>query len=322
MPDWAYFWGSNAQRASYGLFLVAAAKLSETGGRSLAETIAHAQDFLHFFHGQNALSMLYLSNMDAVGGEHSSYQFYHAWFGDSANAFSSANFIGKPAAVVEPDYPYFKGVDNHGINDNKSSLLGPAPGFVPGGPNKNYSGDGVPPGGAVYYNRFYRDWNDQTVWTVLSWEISENSIGSQGPYVALAAYFAGQPSAACAVDADCDDAAFCNGAERCVVSNCVAGSDPCPGQDCDETDNLCFDPPCNQDGQCGAVEDCLVCPQDCPSGGGGGCGNGRCEPSLGEDCGSCASDCRGRTAGAAKKRFCCGTIGSDGCDDTRCTDNG
>ena len=59
----------------------------------------------------------------------------------------------------------------------------------PGGPNKDYGGDASPPLGAVYYNRFYRDWNDQEVWTAKTWEITENSIGYQGPYVALGAYF-------------------------------------------------------------------------------------------------------------------------------------
>ncbi len=98
-------------------------------------------------------------------------------------------YIGKPAAVVEPDYPYFKGTDNHGISDDKSSTLGPAPGFVPGGPNAAYSGTAIPPGGATYLNRYYRDWCDQTVWTAVTWEITENSIGYQGPYVALAASF-------------------------------------------------------------------------------------------------------------------------------------
>jgi hypothetical protein len=133
--------------------------------------------------------MVYLTNMAALGGEHSSFQFYHAWFGDSENEYSRDRFVGKPAAVVEPDYPYYKGTDNHGIGDNKSSTLGPAPGFVTGGPNKDYGGDASPPLGAVYYNRFYRDWNDQEVWTARTWEITENSIGYQGPYVALGAYF-------------------------------------------------------------------------------------------------------------------------------------
>ncbi|MFO1349670.1 MAG: hypothetical protein U1F68_02850 [Gammaproteobacteria bacterium] len=137
----------------------------------------------------NALKMLYLSNTAALGGEHSSFQFYHAWFGDSLNNYSRSRYVGKPTGIIEPDYPYFKGTDNHGVSDNKTSLLGPAPGFVPGGPNKDYGGDASPPLGSVFYNRFYRDWNDQVQWTAMTWEITENSIGYQGPYVALGAYF-------------------------------------------------------------------------------------------------------------------------------------
>ncbi len=43
----------------------------------------------------------------------------------------------------------------------------------------------------------------------------------------------------CTVNLDCDDGLFCNGAETCVASSCQAGSDPCPGQSCDEATNLC-----------------------------------------------------------------------------------
>jgi len=189
MPSWSYHWGSNTPRATYGLFLLKAAQLNETGSYTADDCRKHAQNFLHFFHGQNALNMMYLSNMGSAGGEHSSFQFYHAWFGDSASTFSRNNFMGKPSSVVEPDYPYYKGTDNHGVNDNKASTYGPAPGFVPGGPNASYSGTAIPPGNATYYNRYYRDWADQTVWTAVTWEITENSIGYQGPYVALAAYF-------------------------------------------------------------------------------------------------------------------------------------
>lgn len=189
MPDWSYYWGSNAIRAGYGLFLLTAARLGTTGGQTAAECRRHAQDFFHFFHGQNTLNMLYLTNMAALGGEHSSFQMYHAWFGDSGNTFSRAQFIGKPMSTVEPAYPYYNGVDNHGISDNKVSMLGPAPGIVTGGPNKDYTGTALPPLGSVFYNRFYRDWNDQTVSSATTWQITENSIGYQGPYVALGAYF-------------------------------------------------------------------------------------------------------------------------------------
>jgi hypothetical protein len=318
MPDWSYHWGSNAMRAHYGIFLLAAAGLNETGSHTPQECNRHAQDFLHFFHGQNALSMTYLSNMAALGGEHSSWQFYHAWFGDSNNNHSVTNFIGKPGGVTESDYPYYGGVDNHGINDNKSSTYGPPPGFVPGGPNKDYSGTGVPPGGAGFYNRFYRDWNDQAVWTVVTWEITENSIGYQGPYAALASYFMSVPTASCSVDGDCDDGLFCNGAESCSDGVCLAGSDPCPGLACDEQTDQCFLSPCDDDGVCEEGEDCNSCPGDCGSGGGSAvCGNGVCEPS--EDHLSCGGDCRARTGGKPSKRFTCS--GSD-CSNSACNADG
>ncbi len=58
LPDWAYHWGSNLPRAATGIFLLNAVKLGETGSHSVQETQQHAQDFLHFFHGQNPLNMV------------------------------------------------------------------------------------------------------------------------------------------------------------------------------------------------------------------------------------------------------------------------
>ncbi len=38
----------------------------------------------------------------------------------------------------------------------------------------------------------------------------------------------------------CDNGAFCDGAETCdAINDCQAGSDPCPGQSCNETDDIC-----------------------------------------------------------------------------------
>jgi hypothetical protein len=193
MPDWSYHWGSNAMRAFYGMFLVKAARLGLTGSFSEEQCVEHALEFLHFFHGQNAMNMVYLSNMASMGGDHSSFQFYHAWFGNSRESYSADNFVGKPAATYESAYPYFSGIDNMGISDDNSSTYGPAPGFVPGGPNSNYSGLAVPPAGAAYYNRYYRDWCENDLMAeAKSWEITENSIGYQGPYVCLASYFVGE----------------------------------------------------------------------------------------------------------------------------------
>ncbi|MGB2984255.1 MAG: hypothetical protein WBE26_00085 [Phycisphaerae bacterium] len=54
--------------------------------------------------------------------------------------------------------------------------------------------------------------------------------------------------AECEFNEDCDDGLFCNGAETCVDWTCVAGSDPCPGQMCDEVADACVD--CLQDEDC------------------------------------------------------------------------
>ena len=56
----------------------------------------------------------------------------------------------------------------------------------------------------------------------------------------------------CSVDADCDDGAFCNGAETCNAGFCQAGSDPCaanPTWTCDEVADVCV-PECTVDADC------------------------------------------------------------------------
>jgi hypothetical protein len=191
LPISSYHWGSNSVRAAQGVFLLEAARLGVVGTRSAGECRRHALDILHFFHGQNPLGMVYLTNMAAEGGEHSSWQFFHLWFGQSRSQYSRERFVGKPLSVLEPEYPYFIGTDNHGVSDDKASRLGPPPGFLVGGPNRAYSGDARPPRCAVYPSRAYRDWNDQVVWTARTWEITESSIGYEGPYVALLATFVG-----------------------------------------------------------------------------------------------------------------------------------
>lgn len=56
-----------------------------------------------------------------------------------------------------------------------------------------------------------------------------------------------QGTCGCSVPADCDDGFFCNGAESCVASACQSGTDPCPGQGCDEVNNVCVPPPVSGD---------------------------------------------------------------------------
>ncbi|MBN1478973.1 hypothetical protein EH223_14865 [candidate division KSB1 bacterium] len=65
---------------------------------------------IHYMHGVNPLNMVYLSNMYTYGAENSANKIYQCWFKDSkwSNALTST--------------------------------CGPAPGYVPGGPNRSYSG--------------------------------------------------------------------------------------------------------------------------------------------------------------------------------------
>jgi endoglucanase len=199
MADGYYHWGSNKVFGSWGVLLLQAARLGATGSQTAAQCRELAGDLLHHFHGQNAMGMNYLTNMAALGGEHSSFQFYHSWFGAITDPDSVSLYRGKPQGVTEPDYPYFKGVDNYGVSDNNASQHGPVPGLVVGGPNKDYGGQATPPRSSTYYERFYRDWIDNSPdgwYRTKVWEVNENSISYQAPYVALIAGFmtAGTPS--------------------------------------------------------------------------------------------------------------------------------
>jgi hypothetical protein len=199
MADGYYHWGSNKTFGSWGVLLLQAIRLGATGSFTAIQSRDLALDLLHHFHGQNAMGMTYLTNMAAYGGEHSSFQFYHSWFGAVTDPDSVTLYRGLPQGVTEPDYPYFKGVDNYGVSDNNVSLYGPVPGMVVGGPNKDYGGQATPPRGSTYYERFYRDWIDNSPggwYRTKVWEINENSISYQAPYVALIAGFMSQGTAA------------------------------------------------------------------------------------------------------------------------------
>jgi hypothetical protein len=46
----------------------------------------------------------------------------------------------------------------------------------------------------------------------------------------------------CSLDGDCIDDVFCNGVETCLDGVCQPGTDPCPGQMCNETTEQCVIP--------------------------------------------------------------------------------
>jgi hypothetical protein len=102
---------------------------------------------------------------------------------------------------------------------------------------------------------------------------------------------------ACQVNADCDNGAFCDGAEKCQNGSCVKGQSPCTQrQTCDETANRCLD--CIGDAQC---DDGVFC------NGREKCVNGIC----GDGTNPCAAD---QTCDETANR-CLDCIGDAQCDD-------
>ncbi len=68
------------------------------------------------------------------------------------------------------------------------------------------------------------------------------------------------PPVECVSDADCDDGAFCNGAESCLLGFCVDAEPACDSQSsnfgCDEAADMCVTPECVDDSAC---DDSVFC---------------------------------------------------------------
>ncbi len=156
-----YHWGSNNPRANYGnsnLDVIRAAQ----GGSDSSTYRARALGILHYLHGVNPFGMVYLSNMSGVGATSSANEIYHVWFSAKSR-----------------------------WSDAKTSACGPAPGYVPGGPNANAARDGVPasisPPTGQPPQKSYKDWNGG--WPEASWAVTEPGIYYQSAYVRLVSAF-------------------------------------------------------------------------------------------------------------------------------------
>ena len=181
---WDWGWGSNSLQALYGANLLIASRMDALGDNDEAEVVDLAHRFLHYLLGLNPLNMVYLTNMAAYGGEHSSFQIYHGWFSYTGNDGDNGNaaYNGKPTGVQELLYPYYP-------DDDQVSTFGPAPGLVPGGPNLYYSGTYDIPN-RTYPAYAYRDWSVGCDWdgsqcASASWEITEPMCAYQGAVVLL-----------------------------------------------------------------------------------------------------------------------------------------
>jgi endoglucanase len=177
MKDGNYTWGSNATKTRQANMYISQ-NYYELAGANADEYTNAASGYLHYMHGVNPLALVYLSNMGAFGAENSVKEFYHAWFTDGSPLWDRVG----------------------------TSTYGPAPGFIPGGPQKNWSLDAccssfcgsveaqnlcvdlTPPNGQPV-QKSYREWN--TNWPQNSWSITENAIYYNAPYIRLVAHFAG-----------------------------------------------------------------------------------------------------------------------------------
>ncbi|MEP6748203.1 MAG: glycoside hydrolase family 9 protein [Bacteroidota bacterium] len=157
MPDAQYTWGSNETKASAGLdnFDFATFGVNPAQAALYKET---GESYLHWFHGVNPMGKVMLTNMYAFGADSSVNEFYHSWFADGT------------------------------VWDNVfTSLYGPPPGYLPGGPNKDFSIQSINPPGGQPPQKSFREWN--TGWNGTSnensWEITEAGIYTQSAYISL-----------------------------------------------------------------------------------------------------------------------------------------
>lgn len=163
MSDGNYVWGSNMWKANSALIFYNLVTHNLSPANASAYTNA-AESFLHFAHGANPMNKVMLSNMYDYGGEDVCDEIYHAWFWDGT------------------DY-----------DNAQTSVYGPAPGFISGGINPNFSPDGscsctLEPPQNQPIQKAYKDWN--TSFPENSWEITEPSISYQAAYVKLLSKFA------------------------------------------------------------------------------------------------------------------------------------
>jgi hypothetical protein len=170
MRDDSFHWAHNWVRANVGntnleLLQLGAAKPADT-----ATFGERAEALLNSFHGVNAMGIVYLTNMYAYGAEKSANEIFHAWFRDGDSTYDNA----------------------------QTSRLGPPPGYVPGGPNRQYCGS--QPQSACSKSRLrkqplqksYLDFNtgwDPAAEHDQSWEITEPGIYYQAAYVQLVSKF-------------------------------------------------------------------------------------------------------------------------------------
>jgi hypothetical protein len=162
MHDEQYHWGSNNPRAAYGNTNVDVTTYGIDADKNAADYRNRGVEILHYFHGVNPFAMVYLSNMYAYGATRSANEVFHAWYAHATQ-----------------------------WSDALASECGPAPGYVPGGPNVRAAQSGVPtslaPPTGQPAQKSYKDWN--VGWPESSWAVTEPAIYYESGYVKLLSKF-------------------------------------------------------------------------------------------------------------------------------------
>jgi|GEM_PF-816563 len=150
-PDAQYHWGSNQVAANCGNMNADFVTYQiNTADANLYREIT--EQYLHWMHGVNPMNLSMLDNMGAYGAENSPQEIYHTWFTNGSK-----------------------------WDNAQTTLNGPAPGYVTGGPNKDYMGS-TPNITNQPVQKTYREWNNGSPQN--SWEITEPSIYYQAAYIA------------------------------------------------------------------------------------------------------------------------------------------
>jgi len=175
-PDWIYHWGSNLPKSGIANLSLLMRKYNVVPSQNDA-LLEKAYELMHYFHGVNPQGLVQLSNMYSLGGDRCVNEIYHTWFNDNTiydNALTSSN--------------------------------GPAPGFVTGGVNRNFSVASISPPSGQPILKSYLDFNDG--WPSNSWEISEPAIYYQASYIRMLARFVNTDNVISAVHVGGEKSAF------------------------------------------------------------------------------------------------------------------
>lgn len=199
-----YTWGSNSTKSAQGNMNYDLVTYGMANGlEDLAMEASEA--YIHYVHGLNPLGLVYLSNMYGYGAENSVNEFYHTWFTNGSPLWDRVG----------------------------TSVYGPPPGFLTGGPNPGYDRDGCCPSGcgstgnnAICTSesispprgqpnqKSYKDFN--TSWPLNSWSVTENSCGYQVNYIRLLSKFV---TAGMDCNGDLDGGAFFDSCGVCAGGN-------------------------------------------------------------------------------------------------------